>query len=248
MTEVQAPETAAGLESIVLRPRTRTRQEGLSGGDAATSVVREIYQRLRNDILDGTLRPNQLLVEAEIAEQMGVSRMPVREGLQRLLTEGLVESKRRRWVVHEFTRQEVVDIYEVRAALEAAIAKGASQRATAKQLAELHEIAQSIPKADTRAKFIEACQSFNRKVGSICGNPRMHKMLRLNSVYYATQAFSTADVDEYSRRYNEIYMAIASRDASRAEATVRHYVNQSLKAILARIFDHAPMERPRRPL
>src|SRR4051794_38153770 len=82
---------------------TRGADTEFPSGAAATTLVMRIYSQLRRDILDGTLRPNQLLVEADIALRMGVSRMPVRESLQRLMADGLVESRKRRWIVHEFT-------------------------------------------------------------------------------------------------------------------------------------------------
>ena len=83
----------------------------------------EVYALLRAEITDGVIPPGSPLVEDEIASRLGVSRTPVRESIQRLAVDGLVESRRRRWVVHLHTAEEVAAIYDVRAALESHAAR-----------------------------------------------------------------------------------------------------------------------------
>ncbi|HEX2922706.1 MAG TPA: GntR family transcriptional regulator [Chloroflexota bacterium] len=75
---------------------------------------------IRDNILNGTLRPGQQLVQAEIAAQMKVSRAPVREALRHLEDEGLVESiPYRGTFVSRVTRRDVIELYSLRGALEA---------------------------------------------------------------------------------------------------------------------------------
>jgi DNA-binding GntR family transcriptional regulator len=93
-----------------------------------------VYQRLRQEIVRGELRPRESLSEVEIAERLAVSRTPVRESMHRLASEGLITSRRRRWVVYEHSKDEIREIYEVRAALEGYSARLASQRATDAEL------------------------------------------------------------------------------------------------------------------
>lgn len=75
----------------------------------------EPYDRIRWDIVHGILRPNEALIESELAERIGVSRTPIREALLRLEAQGLIVSRRRRWYVYEHTADEIMEIYEVRA-------------------------------------------------------------------------------------------------------------------------------------
>ena len=107
---------------------------------AAPAATEGIYDRVRVDIVHGALRPNQRLVEIELAERLGVSRTPVRETLQRLTLEGLVQRTRGGWVVHEHSRDEIRSIYEVRAALDGYAAFLAADRATARELAALEAL------------------------------------------------------------------------------------------------------------
>ena len=81
------------------------------------SLSEATYRRLRFDIVRGRLRPNERLIEAELADRLAVSRTPVRESLQRLAADGLVVSRRRGWVVYEHTPDEIREIYEIRSAL-----------------------------------------------------------------------------------------------------------------------------------
>ncbi|WP_187344496.1 GntR family transcriptional regulator [Aldersonia kunmingensis] len=87
-----------------------------------TSVV--IADRLRERILDGTYAPGEQLSEANLAEQLAISRGPVREALQRLAQEGLLVSHRNRGVfVVELTPGDVAEIYTAREAIELAAAR-----------------------------------------------------------------------------------------------------------------------------
>src|SRR5438128_2769055 len=100
----------------------------------------DIYEALRRAIVTGEIRPNQPLIELDLAAQLGVSRTPVRESLQRLATAGLVVPRKRGWAVREFTTDEIRQNAEVRLALEGYAAGLAATRASAAQIAELKAI------------------------------------------------------------------------------------------------------------
>ncbi|WP_305778841.1 GntR family transcriptional regulator [Nocardia nova] len=83
------------------------------------STAEMIADRLRAAIVRGTLAPGTQLVEAELAAQFDVSRGPVREAMQRLVSEGLLHSVRHRGIfVIELSLADVVDIYRARTAIE----------------------------------------------------------------------------------------------------------------------------------
>jgi DNA-binding GntR family transcriptional regulator len=86
---------------------------------------------LRQRILHGEVRPGERLNEVEIAGELGVSRGPIREALQRLASDGLVELQARRGAfMRRLGPAEVRDLFEVRLALETTVARLAAQRAT----------------------------------------------------------------------------------------------------------------------
>ncbi|MGV9967849.1 GntR family transcriptional regulator [Streptomyces olivaceus] len=102
------------------------------------SLSEQIYASLRQEIVEGQLRPGHRLVELTIAKRFGVSQAPVREALRRLSQEGLAVNEPRRGTrIRQLTLREIEEIYEVRAELEAYAARRfvtASSAASAKAL------------------------------------------------------------------------------------------------------------------
>jgi DNA-binding GntR family transcriptional regulator len=98
--------------------------------DSGQSLTAQAYQRLRSEIIRGCIRPNVHLVAADLAERLETSRTPIREALQLLASEGLVVAAKRGYVVREHTRDEIREIYEVRATLEEMAARLVAQRVT----------------------------------------------------------------------------------------------------------------------
>ena len=82
------------------------------------ALSEQVYQTLRANVRNGKLLPGQALQEVQLAEQLGVSRTPVREALTRLASDGLVSADGRSFVVPSLTLADVDDIYEVRGLLE----------------------------------------------------------------------------------------------------------------------------------
>lgn len=91
----------------------------LDGARNDEPLVDAVYHALRDAICDGRLAPNQKLPQIPLAAHLGISRTPVRDALQRLAQEGLVRAVSfRGFVVSEFSAREVIDVYQVRLALE----------------------------------------------------------------------------------------------------------------------------------
>jgi DNA-binding GntR family transcriptional regulator len=77
------------------------------------------YRSIKEQVLDGTFREGTRLTEEQLANQLGISKSPVREALNRLEAEGLISIESRRGAyVKEFSRKEVSDLYEFREVLE----------------------------------------------------------------------------------------------------------------------------------
>src|SRR5579864_5592420 len=100
-----------------------------------------VYEALVELVIAGRLTPGQHLVETELARQLGVSRQPVREALHRLEAEGWVDLRPNQGAfVHVPTDQEVDELLDVRALLEAETARLAAGAASPAQLARLGQI------------------------------------------------------------------------------------------------------------
>lgn len=97
-----------------------------------------VFESLREAIINGNLRPGERLMEVQLAEELGVSRTPVREAIRKLEIEGLVVMLARRGAyVAGISVKDIADVFEVRAALEALAASLAAERITDEELEDL---------------------------------------------------------------------------------------------------------------
>lgn len=109
-----------------------------------TPLRQAVYEALTELIISGSLTPGQHLVEAELAESLGVSRQPIREALQRLQTAGWVDLRPSQGAfVHSPTTDECAQLLSVRALLETHSARGAAQHATHRDVARLWALQQT---------------------------------------------------------------------------------------------------------
>lgn len=234
------PASPPGTDSGVLgQPRPVPRP---GAQPTATTRADDVYWALRKMILRGELRPNESLVEGEIAEHMQVSRTPVRESLQRLEADGLIVSRKRRWVVYEYTRSEVAEIYEVRAALEAHAVRLATIRATDEQLKEIskawsHGAAASVTDgaervvANERFHDLLTSSADNRRLMSLIVQSRLFNFnARIAALYTASEFKASSD------QHIQLAKAVAARDADTAAALARSHVEAALAIILDRLY------------
>lgn len=141
-----------------------------------------IVDTLRDRILNGELAPGQRLVEARLSIELGVSRMPVREALRLLASEGIVTIEPRIGAsVTCFSTQQIKEMIEVRATLEALNAKLAARRHDPAQIAELQAILAAgialSEKADP-TQLIEKNRLFHEALGRVAGNSILEDIMR----------------------------------------------------------------------
>jgi DNA-binding GntR family transcriptional regulator len=130
----------------------------VAGQDATTANGRRVYDEIHRRIVAGEMGPGTRLVEASIAKSFGVSRTPVREALNRLAHEGLLERHDRAMRVRVLGVEDVMALYDVRIALERAAGRVAAERRSEFDLASLRQTVermQQLPDADIaeRAKL-----------------------------------------------------------------------------------------------
>lgn len=204
----------------------------------APRLSQRVYDELREAIIRGQFRPNQRLVETDLARQLELSRTPVREGLQRLEADGLVRGERHGWVVHEHTLTEILEIYETRAALEGYATHLAAERLSRAELAEIEAIQgpteidwTSVPRDD----IVEINARFHRAVLEGCGNSRLLATISKNQDFYFNHRVAMAYTDEHVRAsmrgHHRILDALRRKDGAVAEALVREHILEAFEAI-----------------
>jgi DNA-binding GntR family transcriptional regulator len=202
----------------------------------------EVYESIRRSIVEGEIRPNERLIEAELAERLNVSRTPVRESMQRLATDGLVLSRRRGWVVREHSPQEIRDIYEVRAALEGYAARLAAERATDDEITEIvriHETYVAELENTSRDHLLEHNDEFHNAVIAASRNARLAEQIVRNTAFYFVHRIAGFWSDEEIRvsiaGHQELVDALVARDPDAAQDAAQRGVLAGLRKTLAGI-------------
>lgn len=153
----------------------RRRSKAASAPAARTSLVEQAYQAIRRRILDNAYPPGHQALESELAEQLGISRTPVREALIRLQKEGLVEVVPRHGMrVLPVSPADMAEIYTVLTALECAAAELVAARGpSAAELKPLIEATRDMDralKADDLDAWAAADERFHRTLAELAGN------------------------------------------------------------------------------
>ncbi|MBB2915343.1 DNA-binding GntR family transcriptional regulator [Streptosporangium becharense] len=145
-----------------------------------TLISDQVYELLRQAIVEGDLAPNERVVESEIARRLGVSQAPVREAVKQLAREGLLMHVPRRGnFVVEISTQDAEYARQVREPLERLAAQLAAERITDDDLRELDELVGQMHRATAAndvSAFRDADIAFHTRVSQIAGNPFLTRM------------------------------------------------------------------------
>ena len=140
----------------------------------------QVLEHLREEILSSRLEPGAELNEVALSASLGVSRGPIREALGRLAAEGLVTvTPRRGAIVTKLTKQEFMDAYQVREALESLATRIAVPRLSDDDRAELHRMSDEmrrLAEANDSDAFFEVNRRFHEKLVAASGNRRLQAM------------------------------------------------------------------------
>jgi DNA-binding GntR family transcriptional regulator len=192
----------------------------------------QVRDRLREDILAGRLEPGTELSEVALAKDFGTSRGPLREALGRLASEGLVTiTPRRGAVVAQLSREEFIDAYQVREALETLAVRLAVPLMSDAEIAHLRELCELMDRAarddevrvffDTNNSFHEALVrgSRNRKLHDV------HRMLVGQMVPYLPRSLELrGNLQQSVAEHQAILAAIEDRDVERAAALLAEHI------------------------
>ncbi|HEX2386172.1 MAG TPA: GntR family transcriptional regulator, partial [Candidatus Binatia bacterium] len=142
----------------------------------------EAYQKIKGFILRSEIYPRQKIVIEDLARQMGVSRTPIREAMNRLVNEGYVTHVwNRGFSVKEITAEEVEELYGAREALEPYLAEEAARRVTKRDVQELerllNEYGEFVGRRPRRQRRLVDLH-FHDKLGEIAGNSYLQSILR----------------------------------------------------------------------
>ena len=199
-----------------------------------------VSEALRQAIREGVLQPGERLMEIQLADELGVSRTPIREAIRKLELEGFVVMVPRRGTyVADISLKDVVQVFEIRSALEELAAGLAAERITPDELEELERILvemndyiarddfDKIVDADIRFHGILYKASRNNRLVDILRNLR-EQMLRFRSISMHYPGRLAATWEEH----RQLVECIANRNSTQARKIAKKHMENSERTLI----------------
>jgi DNA-binding GntR family transcriptional regulator len=206
----------------------------------AESMPSVVASKLREAIVQGELVPGAQLIEVQLAAQLGVSRGPLREAMQRLVQEGLLRSERNRGLfVVELGPDDVRDIYIVRRAVDQAAAKLLLEKDTAPLARRLREILSrmsAVAKRGDRVALSNADMEFHEAFVEASGSARLMRMAR--TFLAETRLCMTALEPTYGSltgvvtEHTAILKALTEHDEAKLMAAIEAHMGDALERLI----------------
>lgn len=199
-----------------------------------------VLDAIRGAIMNGTLQPRERLMEIQLAEELGVSRTPIREALRKLELEGfIVMVPRKGAYVSDLSFKDIADVFEIRAALEGLAAGLAAERITDEELESMERLLVEKQEAITQediSKLVEVDTKFhelmyqasrNVRLGNIISNLREQiQRFRLTSLSYPGR-------DKLSlEEHKKIVEAIQARDYQLARQLAQEHIENAENVLI----------------
>lgn len=229
-------------------------------GERKASLTDVAYEEIRNSILMGTLSPGQKVVVNDLVAEWNISNTPIKEALNRLVTEGLVEFEPRRGmrVRRQLTALEIREKFEFRTVLEVHCCHQAARVIDRhpKVLEEMTENLHAIRKMTDEQTFNGLYQSdglFHRLIVSLCNNSEMKRCFDqlicsihsfgVLAIKYSPAARQAASYEEHK----SIYEALRKGDGHEMAAAMRMHLRNSVEHIAAFYEENADRIADRQP-
>lgn len=223
------PKTHSSCEGAKNPPHSREDSRGRSGAETA-------YELVLASLRDGSLRAGDRVREEKIADQLKLSRTPVREALRRLEADGIVEHRARSGaIIRELSHTEVVELYEMRVVLDRTAAILAAQHGAEAEFDRLHDLNQEIAQERSNSARAAAINhQFHQGLYRAGRNRFLLESARsLNNSLLLLGPTTLTDehrVEVVVAQHQHIIDALRSRDAEAAGAAAERHLQTSLRA------------------
>jgi DNA-binding GntR family transcriptional regulator len=216
--------------------------------DAAPFVTaqHEVYRHLREQILTGALKAGTRLNPLEIGATLGVSRMPVREALRQLDSEGLVTIRPNRGVVvMSLNTKEIEEIFLIRTALETLAVRQALPNLTARSLTDLRQHRRLMDEAEGDAQlWVRRHDDFHDALCGLSKLPRLVAEIRRSRALlsaYMARYYMEANLtpEQEGHGHDAIIDALSTHNVTLIDACLRDHIMGGARAVIQFVEAHA---------
>ena len=208
--------------------------------DGSSSLEEKVYLSLEEQIISQKLCPGESVTEMKLSRELGVSRTPVREALQRLDREGLIKLiPNKGAVVLGISEQDLMDIYKIRMRLEGLAARIAAEKrdeAFCRELRDNVELTEFYMTKGNIEKVKNLDSEFHDIIYRCCESRMLGKTLselhRYISSYRKLSLAVSGRIDHSLSEHREIYEAIACGNTDAADALMSEHVERALENLL----------------
>lgn len=199
----------------------------------SNSLANLVQREIERMILDGSLPSGAKLTEATLADQIGVSRGPVREAFRMLEEAGLVRTEKNRGVfVRDVPIEEALEIFEVRAVMDLYVGRKLAQGLKPTEVRELRQLVDAMEqavKSDNAHDYHRFNLKFHDRLLELAGNGKLlatYRRLVNELSLFRRQNLTAESMTVYSREHRQIVKAIAAGDTEAAgQAMYQHVMN-----------------------
>ncbi len=216
-------------------------------GQKTVPVRKKVYEQLKTSILSGLLSPEERLTEEHLAEMLGVSRTPVREALYKLESEGIIQPlETRGFIVSGGSKEEVEELFEIRAVLEGYTLRIASEKITEESLQQLSEFAENAETA-LKAHLMNEVFKFNTQFHDtlhelVSNKARLYRMIvdmRKQVLRYRKETLQSPEgATRTIDGHRKILLALRLKDPDLCERTMREHIKQAKEDALQTLRQH----------
>jgi DNA-binding GntR family transcriptional regulator len=202
---------------------------------------------LREAITAGALKANQPLPQDEIAAQLRVSHIPVREALRQLQSEGLVSYQANRGAtVTALTTEEIDEIYDIRGILESAAIRRAAPRLSKETLEEARRTLEAAERATESSVWGALDVDFHRLVYALDDRPRLDELitglLRRVDRYWTLHGLMLKHRDTFDREHRAILEALQHRDGEVAAHILEQHLSGAARLLVGEMRRSASLD------
>ncbi|MGG1658093.1 GntR family transcriptional regulator [Brevibacillus sp. NRS-1366] len=196
----------------------------------------KVCRVLREAILRGHFEPGERLVQEELASSLGVSRMPIREALRKLETEGLVVIEPHRGaIVKSLSLVDIEEIYGLRAQFEKMAVELSVEHMQPGDIEDLERLVELMEEATDPGVFVERNIEFHRLMISRCSWKRLVAFIETlwNGFPQQTPHMLSGQTEKSNKEHRNILQAIKQRDAGKAGKLVYDHISRTGNNLVA---------------